>query len=434
MIVLLSILVIGWSPPECISLDPLDDCEPAITGDGLGNVWVSWVNSGKLCTRYWNGNQWSEVMLIDTIGVTSPCMDKGPTGNPWIVWNGETVIKTAVYDGSTWVVIPTSFGSAWLPQINGNPLWITWMESTAGGTIFASFYDWGFGWSCPDTVTYILPCYCVKSHAMAADTAANIWVVLRYHGGLYAKSSGDGWQDSMTVVTGEASAFHTMTVDSVGKIWVSFYTGVDIYASYYDGVEWSLSTLVCSTTEYPYRLNSTTDGLGTVWIAWSAGNIPCDIFVSYYTPAQWITSPLDTCPSDDRDVCITTDIQGCVWAAWTSNRDGDYNIYVSHTEAQGVNEITQFSNSECQLQVYPNPFSERVDIRFNIEQPPSDRIKNTESKIYNVSGKLVKKFNRESSMAWDGTDNSGNRLPSGVYFLKFQAGDYSATEKLLLIR
>ncbi|UCG31493.1 MAG: T9SS type A sorting domain-containing protein [candidate division WOR-3 bacterium] len=35
---------------------------------------------------------------------------------------------------------------------------------------------------------------------------------------------------------------------------------------------------------------------------------------------------------------------------------------------------------------------------------------------------------------WNGTDDTNRKLPSGVYFLKFTAGDYTATQKLLLIR
>jgi len=59
--------------------------------------------------------------------------------------------------------------------------------------------------------------------------------------------------------------------------------------------------------------------------------------------------------------------------------------------------------------------------------------------IYNAAGRLVRQFSPEQSMqkykiTWRGDDNSGNVLPSGVYFLIIQAGNYCVTEKLLLIR
>jgi flagellar hook assembly protein FlgD len=61
--------------------------------------------------------------------------------------------------------------------------------------------------------------------------------------------------------------------------------------------------------------------------------------------------------------------------------------------------------------------------------------------IYDVSGTLVRSFDLESSImdhesviSWSGEDNTGRKLPGGVYFVKFRAGDYQVTDKLLLIR
>ena len=61
--------------------------------------------------------------------------------------------------------------------------------------------------------------------------------------------------------------------------------------------------------------------------------------------------------------------------------------------------------------------------------------------IYSNNGRLVKSFDRGSSIqnqgsaiSWHGDDNAGRKLPSGVYFVKFKSGDYEATEKVLLVR
>jgi len=61
--------------------------------------------------------------------------------------------------------------------------------------------------------------------------------------------------------------------------------------------------------------------------------------------------------------------------------------------------------------------------------------------IYDATGRVVKNFNLKSEISnlqspvsWSGIDDSNRKLPCGVYFLKFKAGDYSTTEKLLLIR
>jgi hypothetical protein len=89
------------------------------------------------------------------------------------------------------------------------------------------------------------------------------------------------------------------------------------------------------------------------------------------------------------------------------------------------------------LQVYPNPFNNLVNIRYSSVA----NIETVELKIYDVSGRLLKEFFEpspsagiESSITWDGTDQAKRQVPSGVYFLELQSGNYSSTRKLLLIR
>lgn len=89
------------------------------------------------------------------------------------------------------------------------------------------------------------------------------------------------------------------------------------------------------------------------------------------------------------------------------------------------------------LHVMPNPFSKQTKIFL-------DRRPNTESaelRIHDATGCVVKNFNLKSEIcnlpsvvSWDGSDNAGQKLPGGVYFLKFEAGDYKRTKKLTLLR
>ncbi len=89
------------------------------------------------------------------------------------------------------------------------------------------------------------------------------------------------------------------------------------------------------------------------------------------------------------------------------------------------------------LAISPNPLSNSTEIRCQI----TGYEKEYELEIYDIAGRLVADlsgqisgYSNQLSVRWDGVDLNGHRLPAGVYFLKFKAGDFSTTEKLLLIR
>ena len=92
------------------------------------------------------------------------------------------------------------------------------------------------------------------------------------------------------------------------------------------------------------------------------------------------------------------------------------------------------------LNVVPNPASGLVEIRYMIHDSQSMMQKPTLS-IYDPSGRLVKAFNLESSIlnhesaiSWHGEDNTGRKLPGGVYFIRLEAGETAVTRKVTLIR
>ncbi len=89
------------------------------------------------------------------------------------------------------------------------------------------------------------------------------------------------------------------------------------------------------------------------------------------------------------------------------------------------------------LQISPNPFSRTTEISSEYSGARSEG--NT-LKIYDIAGKLVKSFYLSShqspftTLAWDGKDDAGKRLPAGVYFCELNAGTTKVTKKLVLVR
>jgi len=83
---------------------------------------------------------------------------------------------------------------------------------------------------------------------------------------------------------------------------------------------------------------------------------------------------------------------------------------------------------------YPNPASQTV-ISFGLKTPAEVRLD-----IFNVKGQLVETLvdkimpSGKHEVLWDGRDDDGKPLPSGIYYYRMRAGDYQAKRRMLLIK
>jgi hypothetical protein len=90
-------------------------------------------------------------------------------------------------------------------------------------------------------------------------------------------------------------------------------------------------------------------------------------------------------------------------------------------------------------QNYPNPFNPNTTIAFDVPEV-AGKIPRAAIQIFNVLGQHVKTLFRgihESgryTVTWDGTDDSGARVASGVYFYRLLAGEYASTKKMVMVK
>ncbi|MBI9032611.1 T9SS type A sorting domain-containing protein [bacterium] len=101
--------------------------------------------------------------------------------------------------------------------------------------------------------------------------------------------------------------------------------------------------------------------------------------------------------------------------------------------------ITENENHDVQLAsqfvISPNPIKEKAEIIVS-----NTRNKDFSLAIYNLKGQKVKDFNIEdcktdnSVITWNLTNNGGNRVSSGVYFVKYQDSLKSHTKKICVIK
>lgn len=84
---------------------------------------------------------------------------------------------------------------------------------------------------------------------------------------------------------------------------------------------------------------------------------------------------------------------------------------------------------------YPNPFNPSTTIRFGLNQDNYVSLK-----IYNALGQevatLVNEFRNAGyhDVVWNGTDNSGNQVTSGIYFYRLNTGNFVEVKKMLLTK
>lgn len=84
---------------------------------------------------------------------------------------------------------------------------------------------------------------------------------------------------------------------------------------------------------------------------------------------------------------------------------------------------------------YPNPFNPRTTIQYSLDRPTHVRLS-----IYDPRGRLVRGLVDTEQLAgahdqtWDGTDQQGRFVPSGVYFYRLQAGDLDDTRRMVLVK
>ncbi len=84
----------------------------------------------------------------------------------------------------------------------------------------------------------------------------------------------------------------------------------------------------------------------------------------------------------------------------------------------------------------PNPFNPTTQIRYSVATGGAV----VDIRIFDVAGRMVRTLvdGRQDagvhSVVWDGRDEHGRSMPSGVYFCRMRSGDYSQTRKIVLAK
>ncbi len=267
-----------------------------------------------------------------------------------------------------------------------------------------------------------------------------------------------------TMYSGWGYDFNFMIRAVVGR-----FTSTDLRFAYStnSGTDWSKNHELANSSEYDekaadlkaYR-SSTNEYVdlcylkaaiirGTGWdicYTWTQASRP----ESFSTPPETINDHGPLLSPDSREVGQLTYpysnyYPGIVYAGTPllkdggqNSYDGGWNLYYDYFDWMGVEEETAEEKLPAEFSLsnnYPNPFNPETKIDYSIV-----KVCRVKLEIFNILGQKIRTLVDEDqslgnkSTNWDGRNENGEQVTSGVYFYRLQAGDYSQTKKMVLLK
>ena len=101
----------------------------------------------------------------------------------------------------------------------------------------------------------------------------------------------------------------------------------------------------------------------------------------------------------------------------------------------GIDDVGNLPNQFALSQNYPNPFNARTTINYTLDATAHVRLT-----VYDLAGRAVVTLQDGQQTAgrhrvnWNGLDHQGNQVTSGIYYYRLEAGQRSATNRMLLLK
>jgi photosystem II stability/assembly factor-like uncharacterized protein len=326
---------------------------------------------------------------------------------------------------------------------------IDWVQDVLGLSKYATrieFLDDSYGWAaCGDGVVArttdagsfweqnFTPWYGAEYYGVSFVNQWDGWIVA-------------GWPDSLD--TGQG--FIARSTDG-GINWDSLYMSptyedfLDVFFfNLFEGIvvggdEQTHNPIILKTTDSGVSWNPITAPGGAHYLravdfvdnrGWAVGKQGTIIYTSNYGDTwSYQTNPAE---STLFDVDFSDSLHGlcCGYDGILYTTDGGQNWSItSGLQEEHENMPTEISF----LHVFPNPFREKTDIRYQITDNRSQITDNSlQLKIYDATGRVVKDFSQQLSdisypisvITWDGTDDNGKKVSCGIYLLTVESENY----------
>jgi len=171
-------------------------------------------------------------------------------------------------------------------------------------------------------------------------------------------------------------------------------------------------------------------GLGDITSV-NANNDPCDEFMNVFLDPLFLDPANDDFHLTENSPCINAGDP-------LSPLDPDgtiVDIGRFYFEQVGTEDNTVVQTTDYLQQNYPNPFNPETTISYQL--PKNGEV---ELVVYNLKGQKVKQLISDQlsagqhSAIWNGRDNNGKSVSSGIYFYKLNTENYEKTKRMVLMK
>ncbi len=154
----------------------------------------------------------------------------------------------------------------------------------------------------------------------------------------------------------------------------------------------------------------------------------------------WYIEYQDNHDEQDEFACgITVDLSGNIIVTGYADNDNDYDyLTVKYTEEGAIVEKIRMPAAAKGFEVYspyPNPFKSQIQIKYSLVKHGCIKID-----VYDINGRLVRNLLNQNLQdgvriaVWNGKDENGKQLPSGVYFVRLKTPNKSITKKIIKLK
>ncbi len=385
------------------------------------------------------------------------CIVIDDSGNKWIS-DGESGLRK--FDGIKWTVYNTS--NSGLPNnfiyaiaLDGYDT--KWIGTGRGGLVKFDGEEWTI-YNTPNsrlTATFI--------RSLAIDSKGKIWIADWLFSSSLILFDGSEWVMYDEFSSGLPTCqINCISIDSKDIKWIgtsayrspigtSYYPaaglvkfgGTSGYSSpihngycsagglvKFDGTNWTIYDTANSQIPDNDIFSIVSDSDDNIWMGTRNG-------VAKFDGINWIT--YDTLNSGLPNNCIRSFTIDNYGNKWIGTEKG---LAVFHeggivSVKESENKKVYYPDKFVLYQNYPNPFNPTTKIKYDIQAPPN--LPKGEAlvqlKIYDILGREISTLvNKEQQPGTYEFQFDGSNLPSGVYFYRLQAGSFSDTKKLVLLK